>query len=60
MKLTITLEENQIKEAITKWLQSQGFEALQGSVSIRHYEHDRGMGYYYTASANVTKPEPKP
>lgn len=36
MKLTITLQEEQIIEAITAWLKTQGYDAGNGEITLFH------------------------
>lgn len=52
MKLTITLQEEQIIQAITAWLKTQGYEA-NGEAMILHGDNDRGCGHYYYATIDV-------
>jgi len=53
MKLTVTLSEEQIIEAITSWLKTQGYIA-NGEAMLLHGDNDRSMGHYYYATVDVT------
>ena len=59
MKMTVQLDEDELKQAVKSYLTNKGFDSVE-SVSISHdgYENSpdpRESGITYSASAEVTK-----
>lgn len=58
---TVTLDEDQLKEAILQYLASQGFEPVSETVFLRHTESGReGVAYSASASCKPASPAKTP